>query len=334
MKSFNLNFSAISKFRTEIMGFACIWVVFHHFEGDISSLFLRRFSVYGNAGVDIFLFLSGIGLYFAFQKKEPLSLFYKKRVVRLFLPYLFICVPFFIWRSLYLGEGNLILDITQLSFPLSGMITTWYVPAMLIFYLVFPLVYHYQNGSCTKNRFVGVAVFCFLYFNLLLIINDLFPTFYGNTEIATVRFIIFFIGCFLGKAVYEKRDVPITWALFTVFGGFMCVYLREEINLSALWIRLCYGLMAIALCLIFSYLFGLLKGQNPLLVILRFFGNHSLEIYLTHVIIRNVWRSLLGTRFLSSNGALDYLVVVLIAVLVSVPIHFLVSKLASLIIKK
>lgn len=333
MKSQGLSFSAISKFRSEIMGFACLWVVLHHFQGDFSSLFLKRLSVYGNAGVDIFLFLSGISLYFAFQKKEPLSKFYEKRVVRLLLPYLFICVPFYIWKSVYLGEGNLWLDLTQLSFPLNHMITTWYVPTIFVFYLIFPLIYRFQNGMGVQNRFVRVSVFCFLYLIALLIVNDLFPTFYNNTEIALVRFIIFFIGCYFGKAVFNKKTVPVEWLAVSLAYILIWVLLRESVNLSTLWIRLSYGPLAISICVLSAFTFNYLKEQSIFLKILRFFGNHSLEIYLTHVLIYNVWRNTLGVRFLSSGGGLDYLAVVLISVILSLPIHYSASKLYTFAIR-
>ena len=316
------------------MGFACLWVVLHHFEGDISLLPLSRLSVYGNAGVDIFLFISGISLYFAFQKKEPLISFYKKRVVRLLIPYILICAPFYIWKSVCLGEGNLWLDLTQLSFPLNRMITTWYIPAMFVFYLVFPLVYLLQNNSKFKNRNIFVLSFCVFYLILLLILKDVFPVAYKNTEIALTRFIIFFIGCYLGKTVYEKKTVATEIVSFSGAYIIIWILLRETINLGTFWIRISYGPLAISVCLILSYVFEFVKKDNSLLVVLQFFGNHSLEMYLTHVIIRNIWRNILGTRFLSSNGALDYLVVVFIAVVVSIPIHFFVSKLTSLIIKK
>lgn len=334
MQKKELNFAAISRYRSEIMGIACLWVILHHFQGDIPFFPLKRLSVYGNAGVDIFLFISGIGLFFSFQKKQSLASFYKKRLVRLLLPYIFICVPFFVWRSLYLGQGNLWLDITQLSFPLSRMITTWYVPAILSFYLFFPLVYKLQNNKKVGNRNILVIFFSVAYLIVLLVLKNVFPVFYENVEIALTRFVIFFIGCYFGKMVYEKKPLSVE---YVALGGayiIIWVLLRETTDLSNFWIRLSYGPLAISISLLAAYLFCFLKNNNILLILLRFFGDHSLEVYLTHVLIYNIWRNILGVRYLSSTGRLDYLVVVAIAIVVSVIVHFLVSKLSYLMLKK
>ena len=62
-----MSWKSLSKFRSEIMGLACLWVILHHnsFDWPKALEALERFALYGNLGVDIFLLLSGVGLYFA-----------------------------------------------------------------------------------------------------------------------------------------------------------------------------------------------------------------------------------------------------------------------------
>lgn len=136
-----MSWSSLSKYRSELMGFACLWVMLHHnsFHWPESMELLRRFANYGNLGVDIFLLLSGVGLYYAWQKKPKLGDFYARRFVRLIVPYVLFAVPYWVWRDLHLGQGDFFLDVTQLSLPLKGVITTWYVPAIALFYLCYPL---------------------------------------------------------------------------------------------------------------------------------------------------------------------------------------------------
>ena len=334
MQQNKFDFSAISKFRGEIMGVACIWIILHHFKGTISFYPLSRLSLYGNAGVDIFLFLSGIGLYFTFQKNEPMSLFYKKRFVRLLIPYILICVPFYVWRFLYLGGTNLWLDITQLSFPLSRTILTWYIPAIFVFYLLFPLVYKLQNTKRIQNKTVLVILLSVFYMLLLLIFKKLSPTLYENIEIMLTRFIIFFIGCYFGRAVFKKKGLPSEWVALGFSYTIIWFLIRETAGLPTFWTRLSCGPLAISICIVLSYLFTYLKQQNFLLKVLRFFGRYSLEIYLTHVLIYNVWRNVLGVFFLSKSGIIDYLVVLAISSVLSVPIHFLVEKTSKILLKK
>ena len=83
-----MSWKSLSKFRSEIMGLACLWVMLHHNVFDWPNALepLERFALYGNLGVDIFLLLSGVGLYYAWAKKPALSDFYARRFVRLLCP--------------------------------------------------------------------------------------------------------------------------------------------------------------------------------------------------------------------------------------------------------
>ena len=72
-----MSWKSLSKFRSELMGLACLWVMLHHnyFDWPNALEFLERFALYGNLGVDIFLLLSGVGLYFAWSnsRRSPIS---------------------------------------------------------------------------------------------------------------------------------------------------------------------------------------------------------------------------------------------------------------------
>ena len=58
-----MSWKSLSKFRTEIMGFTCLWIMLHHNIFDWPKAFypLQKLANYGNLGVDIFLLLSGVG---------------------------------------------------------------------------------------------------------------------------------------------------------------------------------------------------------------------------------------------------------------------------------
>ena len=121
-----MSWKSLSKFRSEIMGLACLWVMLHHNVFDWPNALepLERFALYGNLGVDIFLLLSGVGLYYAWSKKPKLGDFYARRFVRVLVPYLIFALPYWAWRDLWLHKGNFLLDLTGLSLPMQGIITT------------------------------------------------------------------------------------------------------------------------------------------------------------------------------------------------------------------
>lgn len=339
MKTQHLNWGLISKYRTEIMGLACIWIILHHYNNYMvfpDVLYpLHRFTVYGNSGVDIFLFLSGIGLYFAFQKENlRLKDFYFKRLVRLVLPYFLLCVPYYIWLELYLNEGSFWLNVTQLSFPLSYMVTTWYIPSILVFYLLFPAIYKLQNSKKVENHTALVIIVSFGYAVLLLLFKNAHPTLYDNTEIATTRFLIFFVGCYFGHVVYEKKELSLSTVAASAVYVVMFIYMRETVELPGYWIRFAFGPLAIAICVLAVYVFRFLKDSNPILVTLRFFGNRSLELYLTHVLINEVWARTIGGRHFDRWGVIDYSIIVTASIVISILAHIVITRLSSMILRK
>ena len=82
----------ISKYRSALMGVAILWILLHHSGMNLMRLFAVKRSGYG--GVDIFLFVSGLGLSVSLTKNEDIIAFYKKRMVRLFPSYVPMLIVF------------------------------------------------------------------------------------------------------------------------------------------------------------------------------------------------------------------------------------------------
>ena len=61
--------SILSTYRTELFGLSIIWIMMYHsYLCEISPPVLFRWIALGSTGVEIFLFLSGIGLYYSYHK--------------------------------------------------------------------------------------------------------------------------------------------------------------------------------------------------------------------------------------------------------------------------
>ena len=114
-KESKLHYGLISKYRALLMGVAILLILFCHLDvsqshHSVEHTRLAGILQTGSVGVDIFLFLSGIGLYYSYTKnKLPYWTFEKKRLLRI-IPY-------------YLILGGLtyllhVLVIKQLSFRL------------------------------------------------------------------------------------------------------------------------------------------------------------------------------------------------------------------------
>lgn len=81
----------ISKYRTPLMGIAALMIILCHapqygvaMPNSISSVMLR-----GGLGVDIFLYLSGVGCWYSLSKGVTLKKWYCKRFIRIFIPYFY-----------------------------------------------------------------------------------------------------------------------------------------------------------------------------------------------------------------------------------------------------
>ena len=99
----------------ELKGFAILTIIFGHigYFLDTNDTFLFPLSVASGVGVNIFLFLSGFGLTMSTLKKQlSLLQFYKRRLLRLFLPMWIVLAP----SPPPNGSGQLSNDLVQSRF--------------------------------------------------------------------------------------------------------------------------------------------------------------------------------------------------------------------------
>lgn len=103
-----MNFTLISKYRSALMGVAILLIIIHHLAEKNTILRI------GYVGVDIFLFVSGLGLVFAWKKLPDIKVFYKRRFLRVYPTWLLIGGFFLLCYAYRNHELN----------SLSGIITT------------------------------------------------------------------------------------------------------------------------------------------------------------------------------------------------------------------
>ena len=323
-----MSWKSLSKFRSEIMGLACLWVMLHHnsFTWPESLDVLRRFSLYGNLGVDIFLLVSGVGLYYAWSKKPALGDFYARRFVRLLVPYVLFAVPYWVWRDLHLHQGSFWLDVTQLSLPLKGVITTWYIPAIGVLYLLYPLIARFLFSG---DRWTRTTVLCGVVIVGCLHLNYSGSEFYDNCEIALTRSAVFILGCALGKSVKDDEPMAPHLPLLGLLWIMLNDSLRRNTNLSAVWIRFSYIPLTVSVLLVTVWVLERLENFGGLRKFLRFFGERSLELYLTHVLIRNVFYNYIPAKQWDSWGILTYGAILLISLIVSTLLHPVINKICG-----
>ena len=288
MKIPDIELGNISRFRAEQMGAAMLFVILFHVALDRGDPFygLRRC---GNVGVDIFLFLSGVGLWFSWVKTPDVRRFYRRRLLRIVPTWLVVATAFYLPD--YLGARrfsrsivDLIGDITiNWDFWLHDELTFWYVPAIMALYLVAPWYMRLvQNRPIYRWLPLLMVVWCVMVQWVLSIHHAV-----GHLEIFWSRVPIFFIGINFGELVRTRRQLPgeSVWLLLLTFLMTFgtCLYLEQvrHGHFPLFVERMLYIPFTVCTVLVMNRIFR----RTPQWVnsAFRFVGALSLEAYLIHI---------------------------------------------------
>ena len=98
------------------------------------------------------------------------------------------------------------------------------------------------------------------------------------------------------------------------------------------WIRFSYIPLTFSAVLVTLWVLVRLERFHGLRKLLRFFGERSLELYLTHVLIRNVVYNYIPVKHWDPWGVLTYALILLISLVVSVLLHPVITKLCGAIL--
>ena len=159
----------------------------------------------GNIGVDMFLFLSGIGLWYAWTKTPRLRHFYWRRYVRIYPAWLLMAALFYIMNYSQYGAKSYSPDIPNLvanilvnwSFWRIDDLTFWFIPAIMMMYTFAPF-YMQLIIRWPSYRWLPVL------FMVWAVMVQYYPPVHasvGHVEIFWSRIPIFLIGINCGKWV-------------------------------------------------------------------------------------------------------------------------------------
>ena len=164
-----------------------------------------------------------------------------------------------------------------------------------------------------------------------MLIKIFFPQVYANVEIALLRIPIFVIGAYCGAKVYENRFIQNSEVLIFA-GGIVktAAYIDYLLGTPIKNIFNCrYGIAWFSLFLIFLIAVLSLKIPSGYILskIVLKAGKYSLEIYLTHVTIRNLM-NLVG---LPTYQLQFYLICIAVSLPSAMVLKFVSSKAAGVI---
>ena len=312
-KTFNL--FAISEARNVIFGIATLWIGLFHSDNLTMAQYtdnqflidaFRFFKGTGNVGVDMFLFLSGIGLFFSFSKDSRVLTFWKKRLMRV-LPTAFVIATFYFSFRYVNGRftSGLTFYLSRMTFTYffwKGERVFWFISLILLLYLVFPIFYKIIEKWRVWGMLALVAL-C-LVFNFTL--RAVKPGMYSNVEIAFCRVPVFIIGIWAGKFVMEKKEISRKWlwAFLAVAVGmltFMYFYTdfvklfvpdySKAVETMYIWMyRYAACPLGISLVVLDSFVCTSLRKRGRCNLLRNFFefvGMYSMEYYMIYLNINH-----------------------------------------------
>ncbi|MBR2725563.1 acyltransferase [Candidatus Saccharibacteria bacterium] len=330
------NWYNLSKYRNIIYGFSAIWIILYHvanrFPDSVKYFhpFIVQIFKAGNVGVDIFLIMSGICLYFSLKKtdgKHILS-FYKKRFTKLLKIDLFVCLPWFIFCTLS-DNKDFSFFFNHAFISEKGFGEFWFINFIAICYLIYPLIYKLIES---KKQNLIIA-FIPIYIVFLCILNVTCKEFYMTYEIGLTRFIPFLIGSLLATRVYGKKPIKqstilIVLALLFVRDAFFIILQKKSFTAFEPALSRFYltplALSTIFLIIIFFELFKLPKTRQ----ILESVGKVSLESYAVHIIIL---KSLVDRNHFTTNNITQLIIFTVLITVTSLLLSKLVQNILNLI---
>jgi len=288
------DFGSLSINKTqELKGLAILMIILSHIGYFLvdDHRFLWPLSTMAGVGVNLFLFLSGFGLTVSNLKKN-LSVwqFYKRRLIKLFIPLwpmllIFFALDFFVLNLSYSWEyiGKAMLGIitradlyNDINSPL------WYLTFIIGFYLLFPIFFS-KKRPWLSAIFLYLAAYAVVYFK---------PPFLDNVlHLYKVHIVAFPLGVLLAwfmtnirfERIKEKlqaikpivRNLVYYFSILVLLGVFAYSVMHPGIGESARKEEFMSIISTLALVLIFIF-------KKIEFRFLYLFGIYSYEIYLWH----------------------------------------------------
>ncbi len=206
-------YQRISHYKSHLMGIAVLIVVYGHLLYYHSGLMnyedLNFTEWYTLGSVEMFMFVSGFGIYQSLLHRRDANAFYLRRLGRLLPAYLPVMLA---WCGVNLLAGKMrvgeaVGNLTAMGWWFqTGNQFNWYVPAILVLYLLSPIFF-----DCIQRKRTAWA------FAALVILN--IAGWRSNLLMAVSRFPTYLLGMYFGSRYAEgKEPTKKEIALWTVAG--------------------------------------------------------------------------------------------------------------------
>ena len=331
------SYSLLSQCRGELMGLALLWIMLFHTYAlaPIPVAPIEWLKSVGFAGVDVFIFLSALGLSLSLQRREQtMGDYLSRRFVRI-LPTYWLVVGTYGLILRCVGRTSLRTVLWNLStlfywFHIPNTFN-WYVPALLVFYLLAPACLKALK-ACPFPEVLTAAVYC-----LVLPLSTCLGLWgYGYVNDFVYRLPVFFLGLLSGLYIARGRALTgkalLGWLLLALFSPLPGRFFPQVgIYFSPV---LTFTLVCMALCLAAAKALSLVGEGNPLRRFLRLLGESSLEIYLFNVIFVLEYGFFSSFLDIGRGRLFYYAVTTLLDMGLGVLLHRLLAPMTAALLKR
>lgn len=324
----NIELYRLSKYRKELMGFSALLILVCHAYAyiDLPPLLGYVLSI-GNIGVDCFLFLSGMGLWYSLSKFKSGGgkNWYINRYKKLFIPYLLtkLTMDLILFSMGKLKESEImdyLWGLSSLRFYVSHD-TFWFIAALIPLYLFAPTYFLLLRKYGYKVAFVLI----FVHYLILLIPPsfqyNLLNNVIENIQFVSVRATCFVLGMALGQSVMDKRHISLKCLFVMVVLGIIAIVMTRH---------LVYGWFFFTLPLLLSICYVMNKLPKVIISFVRLMGDISLESYILNATLPKLIILLfIAVCIPKAGNIIPYIT----ACIVSIPIGYCIHSVSDKILK-
>ncbi len=303
-----MKLEGISTYRNELMGISAIMILICHMVGNNVMMphLLAKIADNGQLGVDMFLTLSGLGIYYSLSKRPEILPWYWKRIKKIYVPFLLFAIPYLAVKiALRESDFSVVLPFIFNTWIFGGD-GAWYLSLLILLYLISPIFF---NISLQKNGEIKLLIISVLTM-LLCALPDVVDT---NFCIAFRRAPSYIMGFIIAREIKHDNSVDFKNILIALVA----------FVLMQVFMRSCYSrwIIILPLLLVLECSIQKIKTIN---IAFAFMGTISLESYLANIFLGDILNHkswMICCMDLSYGHYLEYAVVLIFGLFIAYYVH-------------
>lgn len=289
--------NGVSEYRSELMAVSMFAILLTHLKATFGVYALDRVALLCQGGVDVFLFLSGFGLYYSGMKSDNPLRFYSKRFKRVFPPF-WVVMLLTLWHIDKLRCADVLWGGSTLAFwfqSTNKYSFGWFVSLIVVLYAVFPWFFRWFRRNPGIATLFGVGVGLVLTSLYVYRYQVVYPGGQNRFILPAARVAIFFLGIYGAYWLEAKKGASVIVKhkeklLFVLVAAVALLLLNLSLNAWGFRVMRNTGLFYwsyiliipgfLTVCVWMFRKMSCTRIGNASLKVLRYLGSCTLEAYL------------------------------------------------------